>query len=531
MLDARRSTDWILQIWFQNRRQNDRRKSRPLLPHEMVPHFRNSIPQELLHESNPIPHDGHNSANNSFSSVDSEHSLSSGTKECHDRNHNTSRGSSIHDLLNPVSSADNHRSAALDLQFADQRNPREDHSGGDLGTEELREAPIDHQSGPTPESPHPDRPGAGEREGDDSCDAIQKVAAVSTSSIASERTNAPVASSSMNTPKKVTVGTVVGTISSSGSECLDPRRPSRKRLFDETGEFAMPTSQSSGIRLSMKFDGAVKVKTTDEETPSPPKERPLTLVARRENGSRQCRKAISVSELVVDDDQEHRARPSGGIFGRSRDARTWEFYCDGDARASLSAQAESENNGSAVGAINLIRTQSQHTKAKAVHKVKGAALKTKEAAGFARKQPSLLPSKPSILGTTPSVAHLCSNRDLSTIQSEKIDTKIHAGSPSGDSDKENWAPGTRSSCHPLRRTKASTAASRDPLQDDLSAARSKWTRKRCVGGENEQRGCRDGDAIWQDHSEEAEGYPQVNQEGGDLDCIQGLLSLSQGSWR
>ena len=45
------------------------------------------------------------------------------------------------------------------------------------------------------------------------------------------------------------------------------------------------------------------------------------------------------------------------MSGRSRGARTWEFYCDSDARNALTEQAEREESGSATAAFEMIRSQ------------------------------------------------------------------------------------------------------------------------------------------------------------------------------
>ena len=90
-------------------------------------------------------------------------------------------------------------------------------------------------------------------------------------------------------------------------------------------------SQSSHVRLSMSLEGAVKVKTTDAETPSPPKQRapPPTVPSRAPAGLQRRKSVITLSSNIS---QGPAGKPNvksvGGQFGRSRDARTWEFYCE-----------------------------------------------------------------------------------------------------------------------------------------------------------------------------------------------------------
>ena len=109
----------------------------------------------------------------------------------------------------------------------------------------------------------------------------------------------------------------------------------------------------------------------------------------------------------------------------------------------------------------------------------------------------------------------------------------------GDSDKENWIPGTQMSYSrrrdsSRRRTRATLKASHNPGQDATStwsavlnsklarssqrqpAAATKENRKHVPKGEDDEEV-----SPWSSG-------PGVDE---DLDCIQGLLSLSQGAWR
>ena len=52
------------------------------------------------------------------------------------------------------------------------------------------------------------------------------------------------------------------------------------------------------------------------------------------------------------------------MSGRSRGARTWEFYCDSGARNASTEQAEREESGSATAAIEMIRSQRSDPPAK-----------------------------------------------------------------------------------------------------------------------------------------------------------------------
>lgn len=218
--------------------------------------------------------------------------------------------------------------------------------------------------------------------------------------------------------------------------------------------------------------------------------------------------------------------------GRSRDARTWESCCDGESRDELTAQAEQESSGSAVAAISLIRSASN------------AALKpnaNKRNAPTAKHDSAMQGKKPKLSRALSSVARL-----QNTTVSSKSDTDPSKSgkdglmqSPSGDSDKENWVP-----------KEGGGNRRRRPLPSSRSNSQ---VNSRAVLGENHKvlahanfggRKQRKRTAIETNIFEDAENTAEVGEEvekfmrgeispskKGDLDCIQGLLSLSQGNWR
>jgi hypothetical protein len=470
----------------------------------MVPLFRNSIPRALLHESTPTSGDDHftpqasfssvdGSAQASFSSVDgSERSFSSNSNRCDDHAQNASRASSIHDLLNPMSPSESDSSTSFESHNVGQPSTQSSQSAVESEGTSSSGASRDCQTRPAALSTRSNLTSVGGYKPAESGNRL----------VLDENRNSSAASSSI--VKRG--GGSVGRISAEHFVSLDAPATSRKRVFDEMQDLALPSSQSSSVRLSMTLDGAVKVRTTDEETPSPPKQRPQNITSLRKEGLRRSHSAIAASELLKDG-ARNKARPSSGIFGRSRDARTWEFYCDGDARAALSAQADNESNGSAVGAINLIRCQSQNAKSKAQQRGKETALKPKIGAENARRPAASTGQREKLVRAMSSMARLPSISKTDSADSNKAGKISHARSSSGDSDKENWAPGTRCSNNGLRRLGRSSNASRDVLQDHR---------------ESGALGC---DVFQADRL----GHGEDKEE--DLDCIQGLLSLSQGAWR
>jgi hypothetical protein len=460
-----------------------------------MPLFRNSIAPVLLHESNPRPRDEHFAPQGSFSSAEgSEQSFSSNSNRCDDNAQSVSRASSIHDLLNPMSPCENNSSTSFESLDVGQSSTRSSQSTVESAEAGSSAASRECQIRSAASCPRLNRAEVG--------DGVNKVAGTGVRLVL-DKSNNTRAVSTLTTQGG---GGLVGRISAEHFGFLDPPASSRKRLHDEMQDLSLPSSQSSSVRLSMALDGAVKIRTTDEETPSPPKQRAQKIASLRKERLRRSHSAIAASELRKDDGQ-HRARPNSGIFGRSRDARTWEFYCDGDARAALSTQADNESNGSAVGAINLIRCQSQSTKSKAQPKGRDAALKPKVGAVNAKKAAASSGQKGKLVRARSYMACLPSLSKSDSADVNKAGKISHSRSPSGDSDKENWAPGTRCSNNDLRRMGGSRNASGNVLQDHGASG-----------------------ALGYDRFQ-AEKLGRGEDKEEDLDCIQGLLSLSQGAWR
>ena len=344
----------------------------------------------------------------------------------------------------------------------------------------------------------------------------------------------------------------------------------RKRLFYEVessvttqeaaagavqARLAALQARSANVRLSMSLDGKAKIRTKDSETPSPPKARAVAPAAiPRPQGTLQRSKSmVSTMELSKGTTQ---SMPMKSTIGRSRDARTWEFFCDSEVRDALSAQAERERRGSAAGAINLIRSNSKKAllqRSKSNEAFRGP-LTPKAGSGNAQKATTQssqkLKSKPHLSRATSSLARLQANRDESkggsqeTMHLNKRDSATRPLSPSGDSDKENWEPGSQASHVRRRPVIAADRRSRSILSEnhqilshssglDRTLASSKAPVRANASKSNR---ANEENISAQDKDEDEEvsafmGGSNVPNEEEDLNCIQGLLSLSQGAWR
>lgn len=268
---------------------------------------------------------------------------------------------------------------------------------------------------------------------------------------------------------------------------------------DSTKDSKTLRRTSSFVRLAVSADGSVKIRTNNEPTPSPPKERPQpppNAANRRSSGFSRAQSDLNFRDAHT---------TMRGTLGRSRDARTWEFYCDRSNR-SLAVRAEEEATGSAVGALGLMRSAIQR-------KAQPLASNSAKHNSF-RRTPSSLKLTPGLIRTHSSMARLQSSSSVAG-EPLKIERPIvHRRSSGSDSDKENWVPGTRDTVNEHRRPETSEQTS--AVLEERGEADSQ----------------RSGPSSNGSKAKEARPVPTNGKtKVDDLDCVQGLLSLSQGAWR
>lgn len=272
----------------------------------------------------------------------------------------------------------------------------------------------------------------------------------------------------------------------------------------------------------MSLDGKAQLISSDISPQRPHLPRPILSMSgpvRRRPGSLQrSQSALPFGSLPVKNSSPapfHLRLPSG----RSRDARTWEFCCDTDARDELTTQAENESSGSALAAISLIRSASSSTMKPNVNKRNAPAPK---------QDPAKQGKKPKLGRASSSLAKLQGNG------------KFEPRSPSGDSDKENWVPNDdngNTRRRPLPTSRPSKQGSRRVLEEGSSRS----SHSAAPGAQRSQKNSKPLYAeIYEDSPIDKVVDPEVEKfmrgevspsKKGDLDCIQGLLSLSQGNWR
>lgn len=229
--------------------------------------------------------------------------------------------------------------------------------------------------------------------------------------------------------------------------------------------------------------------------------------------------------------------------GRSMDVRTWErsLGLESETRDALTMQAENESHGSAIAAISLIRSTSSSALKPNNNKRNMSALKPD--ASKEGKKRRFGAERLKMVRAQSSLARLQSTKNSSKQPADPSSyTKDdHMRSPSGDSDKENWEP-NQQGANPRRRPLPSSRSARESSMRAAVLGDNHAVLSHATFGPSKSRkrkAATDTPQIFEDQGENENGSGEVEQfmrgispsKKGDLDCVQGLLSLSQGNWR
>ena len=301
---------------------------------------------------------------------------------------------------------------------------------------------------------------------------------------------------------------------------------------------------SSQVRLSLSLDGKAEVTTRTGMTPSPPRSQAVPLSNSAPRVNLELQRSFSAVEPLK--------QPAGVAFqmpysrrpmaGRSRDARTWEFYCDSDARNALTEQAEREEKGSATAAIGLIRSRSQNNKVTAPNANKRNAHTQNSESMKRLKGDASKTGKPKLARATSSFARLQTINGNSVKQRPAKEGDKDPKSSSqpaiyqeydGDSDKENWEPGRQMS-NPRRRGPAGFQRVNRILEESLHVPSQSSSMDALMNRRSNAR--KSSNEKWNSSfevDEEVAAFMDENapHEEEELDCVQNLLSLSQAAWQ
>ncbi|KAI1279931.1 hypothetical protein F5Y07DRAFT_356714 [Xylaria sp. FL0933] len=572
-----------VQIWFQNRRQNDRRKSRPLSPQE-IEALRYGNGMRVL-SSDPMPPSIEpasapiglpNAAEPRGLSFDSTTSVELGQRPSSPEDvvsQNRSRPSSPHAIgvLNTIEGARRNSEAARNAPSGTPPSPR-----AAVGYLANRWFSGDSFSASA----------TAERSGEDS--------------FKHEWDSRP----------------AIGSGLSGGSSRLNSFSSSASSAADNSPPVLQPqSSTSSQVRLSLSLDGKAELVSAQQSPPRPAPQLPLTAETlppvfgnRTLQRSRSALSGITLPPISTLTKNLGAPFPPQLARGRSRDVHAWESCCEADTRDELTRQAENESSGSAIAAISLMRSSSSsaslsnlihnhhshpqppsHPAVLQPNPGKRNTLST--ARGLLDRKPKLARAK-----TSPPMARYISIEEPKKVgvveddedhlapekKRRKQSGQFDILSPSGDSDKENWSPNEDG--NPERRrplpppeagaspTKAAAPLPQNPRrvgrvlgeQDMLSKrlflngstdARNRNVNRASTAPVQGQRMRKAGDAavaIFEDvettaHNEKRDMIPRGGKSDEDverfmrgelspskrpdMDCVAGLLSLSQGNWR
>jgi hypothetical protein len=311
-----------------------------------------------------------------------------------------------------------------------------------------------------------------------------------------------------------------------------------------------PTKSPPSLRLSMSFDGEARVRKEGELTPSPPKGSSALRIAMSSDGKAVIRgehepspsknraamfsvRRTKMSSLRRSSSAVFPATPRAGMaekdraFGRSRDPRNWESFCDTDARSALSTPNSGPN-----ASPGLFQSRSQRSLPRSASGRHNFAAHP-DVTNTPISQ-SMGEKRRKLARTVSSLGRLETGRNKANANPSKLSKPIFSKSSKantemdpGDSDKENWVPGTRSAS--VRRRNTSHVPR--PVLCDA-------TRNRGLGISTNGKRNRPHQARSQGKSSDLSAEVSAFMAGGsgdtqedDLDCVQGLLSLSQGAWR
>lgn len=282
---------------------------------------------------------------------------------------------------------------------------------------------------------------------------------------------------------------------------------------------------SSHVRLSMSFEGKASVIVKDSTSPSPQGASQSSLVGSSSNNEQVNR----TSGASVPTELRPLQRSSSG---RSRDSRAWEFWCDRDTRSGLEDQAARDSKGSAVDAIGLLRSASGRSILGPLSNKRNS-LFSDPSSDAKRSKPAA--KRPLIQRSQTSTGRLQGRSDRQTAGSMNSKPKLKYSEsavsvyvPGNDSDKENWSPATMSTAKsPRKRTalgerQSTTSTQRGPRLAPIEKA---------IGpGYGDENADPETDAELAAFMSGGRKSISGSSED-DLDCVQGLLSLSQGNWR
>jgi len=281
----------------------------------------------------------------------------------------------------------------------------------------------------------------------------------------------------------------------------------------------------------MSDDGHAKVIDRAAPSPNPPR---TVNVASRSGSLRRIYSTAGFNEKLKELESDlARKIPRTSAIGRSRDSRAWEFWCDSDTRNSLSEKADQEMSGSAANAISLIRANNR------------GPLQTNQSKRNVPVMPQATlsrtgkPIRPAFTRASTSHDHLQTKSYPALKQTGGKKDSDDFEQPNTDSDKENWDPEDHINPRRQHTYEPKHPSSRQVLGHNMqvvsqgSGLGAMMASKRQTRINSDVEVDDDVARFMADGSKD-NGSQSASTSSGDseeLDCVQSLLSLSQGNWR
>lgn len=349
--------------------------------------------------------------------------------------------------------------------------------------------------------------------------------------------------------------------------------PASQELPKESTRQGLKKTTSS-VRLSFGADGSATVLNGD--SPSPPRKLlpPPSVTGTPVPAPKLHRSQSSASLNEPGSQESNRSHSLRRVSSfRSHDSRTWEFFCDRDARSELEERAEQEHSGSAADAIKLARSNSGRSSARSapvpvtakrsiapyaeVSSTKRVKTATPASTQLAAATPFKTPLQP-LMQRSASASNSYTSAPgqtpggKPTSKTPKLKQTPTFEFPATDSDKENWSPERH--LHFIQSMTTSPAIPPTTARRRGPVAHTPLKQVSPIKGlDSSARTRREVEDYDHDDEDEDEEVARFMGEGGgarreegrkrqsrqsdsvseeeDLDCVQGLLSLSQGAWK
>ncbi|KAF2865164.1 hypothetical protein BDV95DRAFT_624054 [Massariosphaeria phaeospora] len=308
------------------------------------------------------------------------------------------------------------------------------------------------------------------------------------------------------------------------SPVLPPHEPSARSL----------KRVHSFVRITTNEDGTARVVTDLDKTPSPPHAKTsASTFARAAAGLRRSYSLNERLEAVARGEPSPKVPRTSLNMGRSRDSRAWEFWCDQDSRynTSLTTRAEQEGSGSAADAIGLLRA-SRSILAQNQSR-QNTPIISRQTPSKAQGTHGVKKSRGPMQRATTSFGRLQSKAAHKTPEGSESDEL-----PQTESDKENWEPeipksqrGRQVATPPAsQRARKILGENTDFMSQSSSlgamlAKEKNKSAKRKATDENADP--EQDDELGMFMGGGGTGVSSAEEAG----CVEGLLKLSQGNWR